>query len=554
MKTKEGKIYWWLLAIAALFFIPFLGKIHLFDWDEINFAECAREMINSDNYFRPQINYLPFWEKPPLFIWLQVASMKAFGINEFAARLPNALIGLLTIFTVMRLGDRMSNMPKVGKYWALALLGSILPHLYYRSGIIDPLFNYFIFLGIVYYGKTFAKSKEIGDFRYPAWAYAAISGFLIGLGILTKGPVAYLIIGSVVMIEWMIRGFRNFKPVFFHLSIISIVALLTTLLWFGPDIIQNGTWFIETFVNYQIRLFSTPDSGHGGFVGYHIVVLLFGVFPASFLALRGLLFRKEIRRKNDTLIFNRLMSVTFWVVLVLFTIVKSKIVHYSSLAYFPLTYYAAIAIVKNSKAPKDISLSLKKVMLAVGILMGLLVAIVPYVGQHIQWLSPLFQNDQFAQANIKAQIPWSLWHGIAGVWLIAVLIGWFWADKNKKKYQYEVLFLGVAMFVWITLSLYVKKIEGYSQRAAIEFYQSKQEEDCYIVPWGYKSYAHLFYGKVKPHENKKAYDQDWLIHGDIDKPTYIICKINGKDSIKNLPDTKEVFNKNGFVVYMRSKK
>jgi len=37
-------------VLAALFFIPFLGRVHLFDWDEINFAECSREMIKMNDY------------------------------------------------------------------------------------------------------------------------------------------------------------------------------------------------------------------------------------------------------------------------------------------------------------------------------------------------------------------------------------------------------------------------------------------------------------------------------------------------------------------------
>ena len=73
-------------------FFPFLGQSHLFDWDEINFAEAAREMIVTGDYLRVQINFQMFWEKPPFFIWLQVLSMKSFGINEFAARFPNALL------------------------------------------------------------------------------------------------------------------------------------------------------------------------------------------------------------------------------------------------------------------------------------------------------------------------------------------------------------------------------------------------------------------------------------------------------------------------------
>src|ERR1041384_8095201 len=65
-----------LIALGGLaLFLPFLGSVHLFDWDEINFAECAREMIVTDNYSQVQINFQPFWEKPPLFIWMQVLSM-----------------------------------------------------------------------------------------------------------------------------------------------------------------------------------------------------------------------------------------------------------------------------------------------------------------------------------------------------------------------------------------------------------------------------------------------------------------------------------------------
>ena len=54
-----------LLIIGSfLIFVPFLGHVHLFDWDEINFAESAREMLASGNYNIVQIDYTAFWEKP----------------------------------------------------------------------------------------------------------------------------------------------------------------------------------------------------------------------------------------------------------------------------------------------------------------------------------------------------------------------------------------------------------------------------------------------------------------------------------------------------------
>ena len=130
--------------LALLLFVPGLGAVHLFDWDEINFAEIAREMLVTGDYLRPQMNFEPFYEKPPLFMWMQAFCMKLFGVGEFAARLPNALCGAVTLLTVYRMGTRLRN-GVFGLLWTLAYLGSILPNMYFRSGIIDPWFNFFIF-------------------------------------------------------------------------------------------------------------------------------------------------------------------------------------------------------------------------------------------------------------------------------------------------------------------------------------------------------------------------------------------------------------------------
>src|SRR6202046_5583777 len=87
-----------LVAIcSALLFLPFLGRVHLFDWDEINFAECSREMIKLDDYTRVYVDYKPFWENPPMFFWMQSTPMKVFGVTEFAPGFPNAICGIVTL-------------------------------------------------------------------------------------------------------------------------------------------------------------------------------------------------------------------------------------------------------------------------------------------------------------------------------------------------------------------------------------------------------------------------------------------------------------------------
>src|ERR1700744_1017624 len=183
-----------IIIVGALFFIPFLGHVHLFDWDEINFAECSREMIKMDDYTRVYVDFKPFWEKPPMFFWMQSTAMKAFGVTEFSSRLPNALCGIVTLIVVFLVGSRIYDR-KFGILWALAYGGSLFPNMYFKSGIIDPWFNLFTFLSlyyfILYHWKRNSFDKEgVGQSQL---FYVVMSGIFMGLAILTKGQVALMV-------------------------------------------------------------------------------------------------------------------------------------------------------------------------------------------------------------------------------------------------------------------------------------------------------------------------------------------------------------------------
>jgi 4-amino-4-deoxy-L-arabinose transferase-like glycosyltransferase len=158
MTQKIDWNYLFIGLLGALFFLPFLGGVHLFDWDEINFAEVSREMIVTNEYLRPQINYEAFWEKPPLFFWLQSISMHIFGVNEYAARFPNAICGIITLVLLYYFGKKIYD-KTFGWLWVLSYWGALLPHLYFKSGIIDPWFNLFIFLSYIFLIENQAQNQ-----------------------------------------------------------------------------------------------------------------------------------------------------------------------------------------------------------------------------------------------------------------------------------------------------------------------------------------------------------------------------------------------------------
>ncbi|MBK7867110.1 MAG: glycosyltransferase family 39 protein [Ignavibacteriales bacterium] len=124
--ASDLRIKLFIIVIASLLFLPFLGDVHLFDWDEINFAEASREMIETGDYLRVHIDYEPFYEKPPLFFWFQVLSMRLFGVNEFAARFPNAMFGIAALLILYSIGRKLFD-KSFGLLWVITYAGSILP-------------------------------------------------------------------------------------------------------------------------------------------------------------------------------------------------------------------------------------------------------------------------------------------------------------------------------------------------------------------------------------------------------------------------------------------
>ncbi len=556
-----------IMAVAAILFIPFLGNVRLFDWDEINFAECAREMLTTGDYLRVQIDYSPFWEKPPLFIWLQASLMSIFGVNEFAARLPNALIGIITLPLLFLWGKHIRSR-RFGYLWVASYCGSFLPYLYFRSAIIDPLFNLLIFSGIM----TLAIGKEDKKLRN-----SALAGILIGLAMLTKGPVALLVSSTAMLIVMSIVFFKQnayssvtentiqhsaLQRKFFQIygkylisslpfwAVFLICSLLTAGLWFGIDILRNGTWFVSEFIRYQIRLLTTGDAGHSGPFYYHFIVLLFGCFPASVFALWSF-FTAE---KNYSFKIVRLWNIVLLiVVLAIFSIVKTKIVHYSSLCYFPIAFLAANWLDEILSG----TIKWKKIHSAIvgifGILWALAFSAIPVIGLFKDNLLP-FINDEFARANLTAPVQWGKWETTIGITFgFAIIVSLFLPNRSKI----IVLFASTVISSWLFLPIIAPKIEGYTQASAVEFYQSLQDKDCYVKPVGFKSYAHLFYTKKPRCLAPSSLDilpddfENWLFDGDIDKPAYFVCKMQDAHICRQHKNIHEIGEKAGFVFFWR---
>ncbi|HET7896300.1 MAG TPA: glycosyltransferase family 39 protein, partial [Flavisolibacter sp.] len=501
------------------------------------------EMLVTHNYAIPQIGFEPFWEKPPLFFWLQAICMKIFGVNEFAARLPNAVCGVLTLLLLFRLGRKLVN-EQFGWIWVLIYAGSLLPQLYFKSGIIDPWFNFFIFLAV--YQLALYSDSQVDR---PA-KRVLLAGLFTGLAVMTKGPVALLIVGLCYGVFAISRGFRKFM----HPSHVLYFLLVTALaggLWFIALLANGQQHIITEFIVYQVRLFRTEDAGHGGPFFYHFLVLLIGCFPAAALSIYAMRIRK---RTNDTpRHFWFWMSILFWVTLLLFSIVKTKIVHYSSLCYFPLTYLAAVSFYHIYRRKWNLPAWTKWLEFGTGLLLSLLILGVTFIDQLKPFLlQPGRIKDPFAKANLSAQVAWSGWEKLPGLMLLtAVLLFVFGVAKNIRRSLVALFFLSM-LAINLTIVFITPKVEPYSQGAAIEFYESKQDEAALVETLRFKSYAHLFYTKRRPQFPRSVADSIRQFNTHPEIPVYYVGKIQNKEeNERDMPYLQELYQKNGFVFYKR---
>jgi 4-amino-4-deoxy-L-arabinose transferase-like glycosyltransferase len=531
-----------ILVGAALLFIPFIGRVHLFDWDEINFAESAREMLTTGDYLTVRIFFEPFWEKPPLFIWMQVISMKIFGVNEFAARFPNAVCGIVTLLLLFNIGRKLIDR-RFGLLWVIAFGCSLLPFFYFKSGIIDPWFNLFIFLSLCLW--VYATDAKQNNLKY---LFALLSAISLGMAILTKGPVSILVFGMVVFVLFVFNRFRiglNWKQILIFIFAVSI----TGCFWFILQMLSGNTDIVRDFIAYQIRLFETKDAGHGGFPFYHFIILLFGVFPASIFAIQGHRYpgASYIRKS-----FHIAMIALLWVVLVLFSLVRTKIVHYSSLTYFPLTYLAACSGYMIIAGKFRFQLWQKILLAAIGTFLSFAVILLPVFMNNKQFfIDRGIITHSFTIGNLQANPGWNWHYSLIGVILVAGIFITILLSRKRKLISILTIYAASLIFIFLTITFITPGAELISQRAAIDFIQKKAKEDVYIKTF-YKSYATLFYGHRKLPENMKVFSTNWLTKGKIDKDAYFIFRIDKKEEVLDrYPNINILYEKNGYVFCVR---
>lgn len=251
---------WFTLATLALF----LGTRGLNEPDEGRYAEIAREMEESNDWLVPTLNGFEHFQKPPLLYWLTALSLRCFGHNEWAARLPSALAALGVVILTFGIARKLYS-EKAAQYAAIMLVSGI--EFFALARLLTP------------------------DMTMTFWIVAAIAAWVherrwlffiaMGLGFLTKGPMALVApLSAAIAWQWPARH----TPATRSLPWVRGLSLTLSigLSWF----ITLSLWrheLFDYFWRYElVQRFGSHAHGRSQPWWFFIPILMLALMPWTF--------------------------------------------------------------------------------------------------------------------------------------------------------------------------------------------------------------------------------------------------------------------------------
>ena len=260
-----------LLLLLGPVFLAGLGNAPLIDPDEGRYAEIPREMLVSGDFITPTLNYVKYFEKPPLLYWVNAASMLLLGKNELAARLPSALAGLFTTLLVYMAGRRLYNR-RTGLI-AATILGTSAGFLIQSRIIItDMLLTMFLSLALF----SFIMAARPGNSSQRTWYHLFFAG--CAFAVLTKGLIGILIPGMILF--WYLifsRDWSLLNQIPWISGIILFMAI--SFPWFIAVSRENPEFLNFFFIHEHFNRFTSKVHGRYQPFWYFVPVIAAVLFP-----------------------------------------------------------------------------------------------------------------------------------------------------------------------------------------------------------------------------------------------------------------------------------
>ena len=303
--VQSVRVFRHALLVTALCLVTFfagLGRSAIGDADEAFYAQSAREMVEQGDWITPHYNYEYRFQKPVFFYWMVAVSYSVAGVGETAARFPSALAGLALALMTWAIGRRWvgASVGVVGgaivatSFGYFTIAHASLPDLPLAAFITLATWALFE-AGVPALDATAAPSARgtaaaAPDDRTRRW-WVLLAGLAIGLGMLTKGPVALVLPALVylaarlVMADGLLptrRGWFGLRWI--DVALATLVLLAVALPWFLAMAEVHGIAYLRRFfVGENLERFATERYNGRRPLWFYAPIIFGGLAPWSSL-------------------------------------------------------------------------------------------------------------------------------------------------------------------------------------------------------------------------------------------------------------------------------
>lgn len=330
-----------LTLVIGGFFLLFLGVRPLAVPSEARYAELGREIFATGDWITPRINGVEYFFKPPLFYWVQAAFIHAFGMSEFALRLPTALLALGGCLIAYVTGRTVYGRA-AGIAAALIMATTLLWFGLSRVILLDVPVGVFLSLALMAF--LFAVKAPTGSRARSVWLYtmyAAAAG-----ATMTKGLIGIVLPGLVIGL-WIVLTW-NWK-LLLEVKLLPGLALFLALTvpWHVAVGIENPPFWHFYFVREHWERFTSTVHGRAQPWWFFVAVMVAGFFPWTVIVFQA--FARNLMalaRRVDGWRDELFLALWFWVIFLFFSASSSKLIPYVTPIVVPLAMFAGRYVVE----------------------------------------------------------------------------------------------------------------------------------------------------------------------------------------------------------------
>ncbi|MGZ5025055.1 MAG: ArnT family glycosyltransferase, partial [Chthoniobacterales bacterium] len=325
-----------LLFVASLFFhLAGTWTLPLIDRDEPRFAEASREMLERSDYVVPYFNNRYRFDKPPLTYWFQTLSYRAFAENDFAARFPSAVAASLTALLIFAWSRRIDGERLA--WWAAIIFTLCLQTFVHAKAAVADMWLVLFVTSAHWAGYELLRDKLTAATSRGAAKWWWIFYLSLGCAFLAKGPIGWTPLLTVAATLLFLANANLNRRFLFPLGV--VVTLAGVAAWGIPALLRTHGEFLRVGIGHHVIERSVVAmEGHGGgsLIGYiaalpfYFVAIFVSFFPWSF---KLPWVTRRLWLERDPL--DNYLIAGSAIVFLIFTLVKTKLPHYT-LPAFPL--------------------------------------------------------------------------------------------------------------------------------------------------------------------------------------------------------------------------